>query len=112
MSIPRQRTIFEILDIKPVEQRFAEFHQDNPQVYAELVKAARLFKRQTGRDRCGMSLLFGRVRWVLSLDTTAPDFKLNNDYAPFYSRLIMAQEPDLDGMFTTRRSIADEVTAS
>lgn len=106
--IPRQRDIFDILDVKTIEERFIEFHHDNPRVYDELVRAARLYKRQTGRGKCGMSLLFGRVRWVLAMETDSADgFRLNNNYASFYSRLIMAQEPDLEGMFDTRRSIAD-----
>jgi hypothetical protein len=102
-----QRTIDEILNLPTTEQRFADFHEANPLVYSELVKAARQFRQQTGRQRCGMSLLFGRVRWVLSLQTKGDVFRLNNDYLPFYSRLVMAQEPDLAGMFDTRRSVAD-----
>jgi hypothetical protein len=102
-----QRTIDEILGTKSPDELFAEFHEANPHVYDELVKAARLFREQTGRDKCGMSLLFGRARWVLSLQTSGDAFRLNNNFVPFYSRLVMAQEPDLAGMFDTRRSVAD-----
>jgi hypothetical protein len=36
--------------------------------------------------------------------TTAGDdeFKVNNDYAAYYARLIMWQEPDLGGFFQLR----------
>ena len=54
-----------------------------------------------------LSLLIGRVRWVLAMRTNSVDYKINNNYAPFYSRLIMEQEPDLRGMFRLRRSVAD-----
>ncbi len=87
---------------------FEAFHAANPHVYTELVKSARTYREQTGRQKCGMSLLFGRVRWVLSLRTEGDAFKLNNNFAPFYSRLLMEREPDLAGMFDLRRSIADE----
>lgn len=107
--IPRQRSIFDILGVTPIEEKFREFHEKNPRVYDELVKAARLYRQQTGRQKCGMSLLFGRVRWVLALDTEDDSFRINNNYASFYSRLIMATEPDLAEMFDTRKSIADEV---
>jgi hypothetical protein len=43
------------------------------------------------------------------LSTRGDEFKLNNDYRAPYARLIMRREPDLDGLFETRRSIADEV---
>ncbi len=87
---------------------FEAFHAANPHVYDELVRSARTYREQTGRTKCGMSLLFGRVRWVLSLRTEGDAFKLNNNFAPFYSRLLMEREPDLAGMFDLRRSIADE----
>lgn len=93
------------------QEAFDAFHAENPHVYAELVRSARTYREQTGRTKCGMSLLFGRVRWVLALRTEGDAFKLNNNYAPFYSRLLMAQEPDLAGMFDLRRSYADEVAA-
>jgi hypothetical protein len=92
--------------VTPQEQ-FDEFHAENPHVYDELVRSARSTASRPAA-KCGMSLLFGRVRWVLALRTEGDAFKLNNNYAPFYSRLIMAQEPDLAGMFDLRRSYADE----
>lgn len=92
-------------------ERFERFHEANPAVYVALVESARSFRRQTGRDRCGMSLLFARVRWVLAVETDEGEPALNNDYLPFYSRLIMAREPDLSGMFDVRRSDADEWVA-
>jgi hypothetical protein len=96
-----------LIDDTP-QGRFERFHAENPHVYDELVKAARLYRQQTGNAKCGMTLLVGRVRWVLALRTSGDGFRLNNNYAPFYSRLIMAQEPDLAGMFDLRRSYADE----
>jgi hypothetical protein len=39
--------------------------------------------------------------------STTGDFKLNNNYRAHYARLIMHQEPDLDGIFELRRSKAD-----
>ena len=88
-------------------ERFERFHEANPAVYAAIVSSARSYRRQTGRTTCGMSLLFGRVRWVLALATDEDDPGLNDHYAPYYARLIMAQEPDLAEMFETRRSDAD-----
>lgn len=92
--------------LSPAE-RFERFHEANPAVYAAIVSSARSYRRQTGRTTCGMSLLFGRARWVLALATDEDDPGLNDHYQPYYSRLIMAQEPDLNGMFAVRSSHAD-----
>jgi hypothetical protein len=88
-------------------ERFERFHEANPAVYAAIVSSARSYRRQTGRDVVGMSLLFGRVRWVLALATDEADPGLNDHYQPFYARLIMARESDLAGMFAVRSSHAD-----
>lgn len=98
--------LLDLLDDSP-QGRFERFHRDNPRVYVELVRAARLYREQTGNAKCGMSLLIGRVRWVLALETQGDAFRLNNNYGPFYARMVMAQEPDLAGMFDLRRSLAD-----
>lgn len=45
------------------------------------------------------------------MSTSDPDFKLNNSYRAYYARLIMAQEPDLAGLFALRKSEADNWTA-
>ena len=58
--------------LSPAE-RFERFHVANPAVYAAVVSSARSYRRQTGRTTCGMSLLFGRVRWVLALATDEQD---------------------------------------
>jgi hypothetical protein len=106
--IPQQMSLDIDLPTSSVEEKFWEFHATHPRVYRELVTAARLYRTDTGREKCGMSLLVGRIRWVLALDEDdEDDFFLNNNYIPFYSRLIMMNEPDLDGMFETRQSIAD-----
>jgi hypothetical protein len=89
--------------------RFDAFHQDNPHVYAALVRLAREWVARTGRRQLGMKALFERARWDLVIETSDPDFVLNNDYTAYYSRLIMAREPDLDGIFALRRSAADEL---
>ncbi len=92
-----------------IAQRFEQFHQANPAVYAALVRLAREWVRNTGRRKIGVSALFERLRWEIALSTTDPDFKVNNDYRAFYARRIMAQEPDLADVFETRRSAADDV---
>lgn len=91
----------------PTAERFEAFHADNPHVYRTLVHLARQWISVTGRRKIGLQALYERARWEIAIQTTDADFRLNNNYAAYYARLIMHQEPDLDGIFELRRSEAD-----
>lgn len=85
-------------------ERFERFHDANPAVYKTLRWLAREWKRRTGGRKIGFPALYERARWELGLRTDGDQFLLNNNHQAYYSRLLMAQEPDLVGMFETRRS--------
>lgn len=89
-------------------RRFDEFHADNPRVYDVLVRLAREWVAATGHPKLGIKTLYERARWEIALATSDADFKLNNNWTAFYARLIMHNEPDLDGMFDLRTSEADD----
>lgn len=84
-----------------ISERFRRFHSANPEVYRNLVNLARQLKR-SGRDSYGIVGLYEVLRYDASLKTDGKPFKLSNDYRSRYARLIMAQEPDLEGFFKTR----------
>lgn len=85
-----------------IEERFAAFHQANPNVYAALCRLARHAVGR-GRKRVGMKMIFEVARWEVFLATTDDSaFKLNNNYTSRYARLIMNQEADLREVFETR----------
>jgi hypothetical protein len=109
-SEPTQPDLLALLDdIPPTRaERFERFHQDNPHVYDLMVRLARDWKRRTGRNRLGVAALWERMRWELAVRTTDEAPALNNDHKAFYARLIMRQEPDLEGLFEVRRSVADD----
>jgi len=85
---------------KSWEERFAKFHRENPHVYRELVRLARI-ARGKGLNKYSMKALFEILRWN-HVTTTGEEFKLNNCFTRFYSRLIQEQEPDLRGFFENR----------
>lgn len=89
-------------------ERFEQFHQQNPRVYEVLCRLGREWISRTGRRKAGISALYEVARWEIALATNDPDFKVNNTFKPFYSRLIMRDEPDLADLFDLRRSVADE----
>jgi hypothetical protein len=89
--------------------RWGEFHVDNPHVYATLVLLARRWVSRTGQAKLGVQTLLEGCRWHVAITTKNADFKINNNYGPFYARLIMARESDLAGLFEVRRSVAEVV---
>tara|TARA_R110000751_G_scaffold35565_2_gene87410 strand:+ start:719 stop:1024 length:306 start_codon:yes stop_codon:yes gene_type:complete len=88
--------------ISKLQIEFDEFHGNNPEVYSELLKLSFDLKAK-GRGKYGVKSLFEIIRWHRAMSTEGDEFKLNNNHAPFYARLIMAQEPELEGFFETRR---------
>ena len=50
-----------------------------------------------------MKMLFEVVRWNRLLRTGDRGFKLNNNFTAYYARLLMEREPELRGMFETRK---------
>lgn len=89
-------------DASTIQERFEQFHAQNPAVYHDLVLLARRAQRR-GATRIGMGMLFELVRWRRGFVTTSDDgFKLNNNFRSRYVRMVTEQEPDLAGMFETR----------
>jgi hypothetical protein len=87
---------------RSIQERFEQYHKQNPQIYEKLVEYARRVKK-AGFDRIGIQLLIERTRWHFMTEIQGGhEFKINNDYASRYSRLIMEKEPDLEGLFPTR----------
>lgn len=85
------------------ERKFKEYHAKNPRVYRQLVKLAREAKAK-GKTKLSIELLVNIVRWFSYLETVddSEPFKISNCYKPYYARLIMEQEPDLDNIFNIR----------
>ena len=80
---------------------FEDFHADNPEVYSLLVRLARTL-RVRGYNKFSITLIYEMARWTKMMETTDGEYKLNNNWKPNYARLIMEQEPDLQGVFDLR----------
>lgn len=90
-------------------ERFEKFDSENPHIYPLLVRLCREWVRRTGRHKIGIAMLWEKLRWELSINTTESEPVLNNDYKAAYARLIMRREPDLAGLFDLRHSEFDEM---
>ena len=89
-------------ELTPAE-RFAQFHANNPQVYSALKSmTAELVNR--GRRKIGIKMLFEVLRWNYYMKTDDPnsDFKINNNYAPYYARLLIEKHPEWNDLFQLR----------
>ncbi len=85
---------------------FTAYHSANPQVYAKMRQYA-LEAKAAGRTHFGINMIHERVRWYTNVEAVGDLWKLNNNYRPFYARLLMANEPELAGLFELRTAKAD-----
>lgn len=86
-------------------QKFEAFDGANQHFQPELVKLARRFLDKTGRT-CGIQRLIEIARWDIEMTLDTDDeFQINNDFAAFYARKIMVENPDLLGFFRLRRAV-------
>jgi hypothetical protein len=90
---------------RTISERFATFQADYPQVERMIIGFARQAKRR-GFEHYGIDAIVNRARWEVAM-TWGPDseqgFKLNDHFSALYARKIMAENPDLDGFFFTRK---------
>ena len=96
-------TLFDDAARRKLDRAFEEYHAANPAVYSTLRDLA-LDMRRRGHHRVGVKMLWEVMRWQLTISTTTDPagFKLNNNLCSRYARLLMDQEPELEGMFNTR----------
>jgi len=83
------------------QRRFLAYHEAHPHIY-EAMRASALDLRRRGWKHYGAKSVFEFLRFHTSVQASA-DYKLNNDYTSRYARLLMEREPELEGMFRTRR---------
>lgn len=85
-----------------LREKFERFHADNPHVYDAIVRLCFELK-ESGVHRIGIKAIFEQLRWRYRIQTQGDEYQLNNNHAPYYARLVMEQNPELDGVFELRR---------
>ena len=84
-----------------IKYKWWQYHNENPEVYE-------LFKRFTyeviarGHDQYSSKAIFERIRWHTDVETTDEEFKISNNYTPYYARLFMYEHPEHQGFFRTQ----------
>ncbi len=91
-----------LFDDKPSRMAiFLKHHEENPDMW----KAFERFTFQAvaaGRKRLGANMVIERIRWYTQVEERSSVFKVNNNWAPFYSRLWNQKHPAHDELFVLR----------
>lgn len=84
-----------------IQERFERFHEENPFVYSSLLDLARHIKNK-GYKHYSMDGLMHVARFEIRMQTSDPNFKINNNYSSRYARKMIAEYPEFDGFFSIR----------
>lgn len=86
-----------------IQERFERYHTKHPEVFNHLVRLAREVK-STGLKRCGISLLWERLRWFYWIECDASEkYRMNDNYRSRFVRLLIDKHPEFKGFFKLRR---------
>jgi hypothetical protein len=84
-------------------ERFELYHELNPKVYSALRGMALDLSRR-GRKKFAICMLTENLRWnyMMRTDDPSSSFKFCDHYKPYYARMLMDNEPELDGVFNLK----------
>jgi hypothetical protein len=86
------------------DERFEKFHARNEHVY-RLIKEIALDMLRSGKTHSSMKKIYEIIRDMAPVHTDGKPYKLNNDFTPCYTRLLIKDVPELAGFFETREHV-------
>jgi hypothetical protein len=87
--------------------KFQIYHRENPQIY-EYFKKFTFQAINKGFKHWSAEAVFNICRWETGVSGN-DEFKINNNYKAWYSRLFMNDFPEHKGFFQLRESKADQI---
>jgi len=85
-----------------IKERFDMFHEQNPQVARALASLC-LQQKKRGLNKWGIQAPYEILRWGQIISGSGLEsYKLPNEFAAHYSRLLMENMPALEGFFTVK----------
>jgi hypothetical protein len=82
-------------------ERFLAFHRAHPEIYRIFeTKALELIK--AGHHHYSARTILEVTRWHVDIRNREQDYKINNNWIPFYSRMFAATYPEHSGFFRQR----------
>jgi len=92
---------------KSLWERWNIFHKANPHILTTLTEMAYKASR-AGQRNIGIAMLIEVLRWKTNVETVQTDgFKIADPLAAVYARVIMRDNPDLQGIFKLKQSEVD-----
>lgn len=91
----------------PEDSGFPEYHFSNPEIYIAFKKYT--FQAiEKGFKNFSSEFIFNIIRWETGISGN-DEYKINNNYKAFYSRLFMNEYTELKGFFRIRKSKYDKL---
>ena len=85
-----------------IREQCANYHAKHPEVWDYFVQFT-FEKIKQGYKHYSAMGVWQRLRWELSVGADGvSEFKINNNYVPYYARRFMKKYPEHDGFFRTR----------
>ena len=86
------------------------FHRDNPAVFG-LFRRFAMEALNKGRRRLGARMIGERIRWHTGVETIGDEFKINDHFWPYYSRLLAGLDDRFKTFFTFKDDRFDATRA-
>ena len=99
----KQPTLFE----SDAYLKFKAYDAENPQIWNDFKKYT-LEAVEKGFTHFSAEFVFNIIRWQTATRGSG-EYKVNNNYKPWYSRKFMMEFPDHKGLFQLRKSKAEEL---
>jgi hypothetical protein len=77
---------------------FQQYDQENKHIY-ELYKAIAIHLAKEGRKHLGSQYIFEQMRYDHRFTSVNDPFKVNNNFAPHYSRKFVLEHPQYGHLF-------------
>jgi hypothetical protein len=87
---------------EPKVYQFIRWHSEHRDVW-ESFEQFSLAAAGAGRRHYGAMAILNRVRWHAEIEKRSDDFKVNNNWAPYYARIFVWKYPELSDLFSTKK---------
>lgn len=85
-----------------IREGFQKFHSENPHIYKAFEEQA-LRAIGRGRTKISSKLIINWIRWNEFLRSSDQNFKINDAYQSYYSRLFVQNHPEHYEVFEFRK---------
>lgn len=102
-----QYDIFDALNANHTD-KFLEYHTKYPSVFQKFKQLA-IDAKNLGHKHFSARGLFQVMRFKMGGDLKQDGYKYNNNYTPFYVRLLEKECPEFVGFFEKRKSNSDQL---